>query len=117
MNLVVAQDAIIPIDNLMFEERNGIIYIPKKFMKNTDIVFKYRVRPMFYTTETSTDTIIDLPYNIVAIIPLYLASEAYKDDDIAIATQYRNQFETELNYISNTMVNFMGEEHSRNVLW
>ena len=28
-----------------------------------------------------------------AILPLYMASQLYKDDDISIATQYRNEFE------------------------
>ena len=47
--------------------------------------------------------------------PLYLASELYKDDDVSLATAYRNQFETELDYISNQMVDSLGTEHSRDV--
>lgn len=30
------------------------------------------------------------------ILPLYIASELYKDDDITLATVYRNEFETAL---------------------
>lgn len=30
---------------------------------------------------------------VVALLPLYMASQLYKDDDLSIATQYRNEFE------------------------
>ena len=61
------------------------------------------------------DCSVDLPYNICAIVPLYLASELYKDDDISLSTSYRNQFETELDFISSQMVDTLGVEHSRDV--
>lgn len=51
--------------------------------------------------ETPANTEIDLPEDACVLIPLYIASELYKDDDIAIATQYRNEFEaglTDLDY-------------------
>lgn len=42
------------------------------------------------------DTEIDLPESACVLIPLYIASQLYKDDDIAQATAYRNEFETGL---------------------
>ena len=104
-------------DNILFKEQDGVIYIYKKFMIYNDknIKIKYRVIPTFFTNDTDYNTIIDLPYNICSIVPLYLASELYKDDDVSLATAYRNQFETELDYISNQMVDSLGTEHSRDV--
>ena len=113
----VIQHTYVKRDNLLFEEQDGKLYIDKEFMdKNSlTLTIKYRIIPEIFTTTTPWNTIIDLPYNICAIVPLYLASELYKDDDISLATAYRNQFETELDYISSQMVDSLGTEHSRDV--
>ena len=42
---------------------------------------------------TKNNEIIDLPESACVLIPLYIASQLYKDDDIAQATAYRNEFE------------------------
>lgn len=104
-------------DNLLFEEQDGILYIDRRFLneRESKLQIKYRIIPYKYLTTTPWNTIIDLPYNICAIIPLYLASELYKDDDVSLAVAYRNQFETELDVISSQQVNSLGTEHSRNV--
>ena len=46
--------------------------------------------------ETSPEEVIGLPDNACVLIPLYIASQLYKDDDIAQATAYRNEFEVGL---------------------
>lgn len=48
------------------------------------------------TYETEPETVIDLPEDACVLIPLYIASQLYKDDDIAQATAYRNEFEVGL---------------------
>ena len=113
----VIQHTYIKRDNLLFEEQDGKLYIDKRFIDRNSLTLtiKYRIIPERFTTTTPWNTLIDLPYNICAIVPLYLASELYKDDDISLATSYRNQFETELDYISSQMVNSLGVEHSRDV--
>ena len=113
----VIQHTYIKKDNLLFEEQDGKLYIYKKFMDRNSLTLtiKYRIIPERFTTTTPWNTLIDLPYNICSIVPLYLASELYKDDDISLATSYRNQFETELDYISSQMVDSLGVEHSRDV--
>ena len=113
----VIQHTYVKRDNLLFEEQDGKLYIDKRFMdlNSLTLTIKYRIIPERFTTSTPWTTIIDLPYNICAIVPLYLASELYKDDDISLATAYRNQFETELDYISSQMVDSLGIEHSRDV--
>lgn len=113
----VIQYANIKDDNLLFDEQEGILYIDRRFYNesNNYILIKYRIIPYKYTIDTEYDKIIDLPYNITSIVPLYLASELYKDDDISLSTQYRNQFESELDFISTQMVDSLGVEHSRDV--
>lgn len=46
--------------------------------------------------ETSPKEVIGLPEDACVLIPLYIASQLYKDDDIAQATAYRNEFEVGL---------------------
>lgn len=43
--------------------------------------------------DTDIDDEIDLPESACVLIPLYIASQLYKDDDISQATAYRNEFE------------------------
>lgn len=42
---------------------------------------------------TKDDYIINYPEDACVLIPLYIASQLYKDDDISQATAYRNEFE------------------------
>ena len=46
------------------------------------------------TKQTPDDYELPLDPEVAAIIPLYIASQLYKDDDNGIATTYRNEFET-----------------------
>lgn len=46
--------------------------------------------------DTDDDFAINYPEDACALIPLYIASQLYKDDDISQATAYRNEFETGL---------------------
>lgn len=53
----------------------------------------YHVYPNWIDEYTNDDEVISLPPEAARLIPLYVASQLYKDDDLAIATQYRNEFE------------------------
>lgn len=53
----------------------------------------YRAYPLRATAETKGDTDMQLDDDAAVLIPLYIASQLYKDDDISIATTYRNEFE------------------------
>lgn len=46
--------------------------------------------------DTDDDTTINYTEDACVLIPLYIASQLYKDDDISQATAYRNEFETGL---------------------
>lgn len=46
--------------------------------------------------DTDDDFVINYPEDACVLIPLYIASQLYKDDDISQSTAYRNEFETGL---------------------
>ena len=48
------------------------------------------------TDETPSDYTLSLTDDACSLIPLYIASQLYKDDDISQATAYRNEFEVGL---------------------
>lgn len=59
-----------------------------------NFIMKYQCYPAKIDEETDDDDEINLPDEVAVILPLYIASQLYKDDDIALSTQYRNEFET-----------------------
>lgn len=68
----------------------------------SDIDKKYNKTIVKHIDENTLDEAeIDLPSDACVLIPLYIASQLYKDDDISQATAYRNEFEVglqDLNY-------------------
>lgn len=56
-------------------------------------VIHYRAYPQHITLETPDNTELVLDPEVAALIPLYMASELYKDDDVSLAQIYRNEFE------------------------
>ena len=60
----------------------------------------YRSFPNMVTNQTLDTYEFDLPDDFMLLIPMYIASELYKEDDLAIATSYRNQFEVEIKRLS-----------------
>lgn len=75
---------------------NQYLYIPKDIVDKYDVTVSYATYPDEITSNTTANKEIDLPIDMINILPLYIASELYKDDDISLATTYKNQFETEL---------------------
>nr|DAG28832.1 MAG TPA: hypothetical protein [Bacteriophage sp.] len=56
----------------------------------------YRAYPPTITIDTLDDYEIPVDDEVVVLLPLYMASQLYKDDDNGIATTYRNEFEVAL---------------------
>lgn len=53
----------------------------------------YNAYPQELTKDTlGTEELIVDP-EVIVLLPLYMASQLYKDDDIGLATQWRNEFE------------------------
>ena len=74
-----------------FTEGQDVFYI-KKDLPGTFTVY-YKAYPEEITSETEDDYEIDVPRETLLVLPLYMASQLYKEDDNGIATSLRNEFE------------------------
>lgn len=61
--------------------------------KAGNYIIYYNAFPEVITEGTEDDYELPLDREVVSLLPLYMASQIYKDDDISIATSYRNEFE------------------------
>lgn len=77
-----------------FEEGGKILVLHRDKPGNYTIY--YRAYPQRITSETPDDYVLEVDSEVEALIPLYMASQLYKDDDLSISTVYRNEFETGL---------------------
>ena len=53
----------------------------------------YAAYPQIITAATEDSEELDLPAEAAALVPLYIAGELYKEDELAMATMFRNEFE------------------------
>ena len=53
----------------------------------------YFAYPQEIASDTADNTELVLDPEVVVLLPSYMASQLYKEDDIALATQWRNEFE------------------------
>lgn len=60
----------------------------------------YKSFPQMVTSDTLDSYEFELPDDMMLLIPTYIASELYMEDDLAIATSYRNKFEVEIARLS-----------------
>lgn len=74
-----------------YQEADKTLVIPRKD-EGVYTVY-YKAYPGEITLSTPDDYDMSLDPEVAAILPLYMASQLYKDDDNAIATVYRNEFE------------------------
>lgn len=65
-----------------------------EYDKNSEKYKKVNIQKI--TSDSPATEKIDFPEDACVLIPLYIASELYKDDDISQATAYRNEFEVGL---------------------
>lgn len=82
-----------------FQEADKTLVIERE--KAGIYVIHYRAYPKMLTLATPDDTELSLDPEVAALVPLYMASQLYKDDDNAIATVYRNEFEVGREALSN----------------
>lgn len=61
----------------------------------------YRAYPQQITLATPDDYEMSLDPDVAALVPIYMASVIYMDDDIGVATSYRNYFEVGREALSN----------------
>jgi hypothetical protein len=72
-------------------EDGGVLLLPKGESGVWRVY--YDTYPKTITSATTDDFAIPLPEDAAVILPLYIASQLYKDDDFAQSVQYRNEFE------------------------
>lgn len=53
----------------------------------------YHAYPLKITSATEDDENLEMPEEAAVLIPLYIAAELYKDDELSTATVLRNEFE------------------------
>lgn len=77
--------------NKYFQEADKTLVIERS--RPGIYIVHYRAYPQQITLDTPDDTELALDPEVAALIPLYMASQLYKDDDQSIAQIYRNEFE------------------------
>lgn len=79
------------IANEYFQEADKTLVIPRD--KEGIYIIHYRAYPQQITLSTPDDEELSLDPEVAVLIPLYICSQLYKDDDPSIAVQARNEFE------------------------
>lgn len=74
-----------------YQEAGKYLVIPRA--QEGDYTIYYRAYPSQITGSTPDDYELSIDPEVAALLPLYMASQLYKDDDNGIATTYRNEFE------------------------
>jgi len=74
-----------------FQEGFKVLVLPRDIPGNYKVY--YKAYPQEITLDTPDDEVLSLDPEVEALLPLYMASQLYKDDDAGISTVYRNEFE------------------------
>lgn len=74
-----------------FQEGFKVLVLPRDIPGNYKVY--YKAYPPQITYDTPDDYVLPLDPEVEALLPLYMASQLYKDDDSGIATVYRNEYE------------------------
>lgn len=80
-------------------------YVMNMFIYNEDTKKYDKTTIDIIEEDTSDDYEFKIPDDACVLIPLYIASQLYKDDDISQATAYRNEFEIGLQNLNYNIEN------------
>lgn len=86
-----------------YKESDHILVLPKD--KPGMYTVYYNAYPGHISNETEDDYVMEVDPEVAVLLPLYMASVLYVDDDNGIATSYRNYFEVGLSDLKNTSSN------------
>ncbi|MEG2404914.1 MAG: hypothetical protein RSC01_08330 [Oscillospiraceae bacterium] len=78
---------------------SGILYL--KDVSEGQYLIRYKAMPKMLAHNTPPETPIELSSAACVLLPLYMASQLYKDDDISLSGAYRNEFEEGANALAN----------------
>ena len=99
----------------LFDESGHIVLLPNDMPGNYSI--GYRAYPDVITTITEDDHELKVAPEVAAILPLYMASQLYKEDDNGIATSYRNEFEVAFERLQSPAVLSSSEKFTSESGW
>lgn len=91
----------------VFQEGDKVLALDRDVAGN--YIIYYNALPVTITITTEDDYELPLDKEVAALLPLYMASQLYKDDDVAIATQYRNEFEVAFERLQSAIPNGKAE--------
>lgn len=74
-----------------FQEGTNVLVLDRDRVGSYTVY--YRAYPEQLTKDTEDDYELPIDPEVYALLPLYMASQLYKDDDQGIATSYRNELE------------------------
>lgn len=82
-----------------WQEGNTVLVLNREQIGNYTIY--YKAYPEQITSETEDTYELPIDEEVAVLLPLYMASQLYKDDDNGIATSYRNEFEVAFERLKN----------------
>lgn len=82
-----------------WQEGNTVLVLNREQIGNYTIY--YKAYPEQITIDTDDDYEMPIDDEVAVLLPLYMASQLYKDDDNGIATSYRNEFEVAFERLKN----------------
>lgn len=83
-----------------YQEGTHTLVLDRDMIGNFTIY--YRAYPVHITADTEDTYELPLDPEVYVLLPLYMASQLYKDDDNGIATSYRNEFEVGFDRLVNS---------------
>lgn len=83
-----------------YQEGTKTLVLDRDMIGNFTIY--YRAYPVQITAETEDEYELPIDPEVYVLLPLYMASQLYKDDDNGIATAYRNEFEVGFDRLVNS---------------
>lgn len=76
----------------------------------TEIIIYYEALPNYVSADTLASTKIDINQDCLRYVPLYIAGELYKDDDLTLSTMYMNEFVNNINLITDRVKNIINNK-------
>lgn len=98
-----------------FHEGNKIFVVDRKMQGNFTIY--YKAYPPLITTATDDEYELPVDDEVAVLLPLYMASQLYKDDEIDVATSYRNEFDIAFSQLRNKQSTPSAEEFTSESGW
>lgn len=82
-----------------WQEGNTVLVLNREQIGNYTVY--YKAYPEQITQDTDDTYELPIDEEVAVLLPLYIASQLYKDDDNGIATSYRNEFEVAFERLRN----------------